>query len=115
MNSNILTTRNIKYFNYDELTWDVVAALPRDTPLILPLGSGYDLSLLADQLSNPSRIGLLPAFPFGWRGSGLEVPCLTVCGMMGLHVYIVLPRKGLIRNHLSWSITLHPYFGRHKY
>ena len=74
MNDNILTTRNIDYFNYDELTWDVVAALPRDTPLILPLGSGYDLNLLADQLSNPSQIGLLPAFPFGWRGSGLEVP-----------------------------------------
>lgn len=74
MNDNILTTRNVDYFNYDELTWDVVAALPRDTPLILPLGSGYDLNLLADQLSNPSQIGLLPAFPFGWRGSGLEVP-----------------------------------------
>jgi len=74
MNSNILTTRNIEYFNYDELTWDAVAALPRDTPLILPLGSGYDLRFLADQLSSPSRIGLLPAFPFGWRGSGLEVP-----------------------------------------
>ena len=74
MNDNIMATRNIDYFNYDELTWDVVAALPRDTPLILPLGSGYDLNLLADQLSNPSRIGLLPAFPFGWRGSGLEVP-----------------------------------------
>ena len=62
------------FFQYDELTWDAVAALPRDTPLILPLGSGYDLSLLAGQLSNPPRIGLLPPFPFGWRGSGLELP-----------------------------------------
>jgi creatinine amidohydrolase len=62
------------YFNYDEMTWDTVAELPRDTPLVLPLGSGYDLSLLASQLSNPPRIGLLPPFPFGWRGSGLEVP-----------------------------------------
>ena len=70
----ILATRNSTFFNYDELTWDVVADLPRDTPLVLPLGSGYDLSLLADQLSHPTRIGLLPAFPFGWRGSGLEVP-----------------------------------------
>ena len=56
------------------MTWDAVAELPRDTPLVLPLGSGYDLNLLADQLSNPPQIGLLPAFPFGWRGSGLEVP-----------------------------------------
>ena len=62
------------FFNYDEMTWDAVVELPRDTPLVLPLGSGYDLNLLASQLSNPARAGLLPAFPFGWRGSGLEVP-----------------------------------------
>jgi creatinine amidohydrolase len=62
------------YFNYDDMTWDAVAELKRDTPLVLPLGSGYDLDQLASQLSNPARIGLLPAFPFGWRGSGLEVP-----------------------------------------
>jgi len=62
------------FFNYDEMTWDAVADLPRDTPLVLPLGSGYDLNLLAGQLSDPLRIGLLPTFPFGWRGSGLEVP-----------------------------------------
>ncbi|HEX9389049.1 MAG TPA: creatininase family protein [Anaerolineales bacterium] len=62
------------FFNYDEMAWDAVAELPRDTPLVLPLGSGYDLDLLASQLSSPPRIGLLPAFPFGWRGSGLEIP-----------------------------------------
>jgi creatinine amidohydrolase len=62
------------FFQYDEMTWDAVAELPRDTPLILPLGAGYDLSLLASQLSQPLQIGLLPPFPFGWRGSGLEVP-----------------------------------------
>ena len=62
------------YFNYDDMTWDAVAELPRDIPLVLPLGSGYDLNLLASQLSGPPRIGLLPPFPFGWRGSGLEVP-----------------------------------------
>ena len=62
------------FFNYADLTWPEVADLPRDTPLVLPLGSGYDLDLLAGQLSNPPRIGLLSPFPFGWRGSGLEVP-----------------------------------------
>jgi creatinine amidohydrolase len=62
------------FFNYDEMTWDAVAELPRDTPLVLPLGSGYDMNLLTDQLSDPPRIGLLPSFPFGWRGSGLEIP-----------------------------------------
>ena len=63
-----------EFFQYEDMTWDAVAELPRDTPLVLPLGSGYDLDQLASQLSNASRIGLLPPFPFGWRGSGLEVP-----------------------------------------
>ena len=62
------------FFQYDLLSWDQVAEFPRDAPLILPLGSGYDFNLLADQVSHPSRIGLLPPFPFGWRGSGLELP-----------------------------------------
>src|SRR5512139_622415 len=62
------------YFQYETMTWDSVAKLPRDTPLILPLGAGYDLNLLASQLSQPPQIGLLPAFPFGWRSSGLELP-----------------------------------------
>ncbi len=75
MNSyNNLATRSVEFFKYDEMTWDAVTELPRDTPLVIPLGSGYDLSMLADQLGNPPRIGLLPEFPFGWRGSGLEVP-----------------------------------------
>lgn len=63
-----------EFFAYDELTWPEAADLPRDTPLILPLGSGWDLKRLADQLSSPPRVGLLPPFPFGWRGSGLKLP-----------------------------------------
>jgi creatinine amidohydrolase len=62
------------FFNYDDLTWDEVANLPRDTPLVLPLGSGYDHAQLLQQLSGPQRCAWLPAFPFGWRNSGLEVP-----------------------------------------
>jgi creatinine amidohydrolase len=63
-----------EYFSYEDMPWDAVAELPRDIPLVLPLGTGYDLSLLASQLGKPDRIGLLPSFPFGWRGSGLEIP-----------------------------------------
>src|SRR3970040_240034 len=74
MQYSYMTTRNTGYFRYDEMSWDAVAELPRDTRLVLPLGSGYDLDLLSDQLGNPPQIGLLPEFPFGWRGSGLEVP-----------------------------------------
>ncbi|MFO7684186.1 MAG: creatininase family protein, partial [Chloroflexota bacterium] len=51
-----------------------VAALPPDTPLLIPLGDGYDLARLASALGSPPRAGLLPPLPFGWRGSGLAVP-----------------------------------------
>jgi creatinine amidohydrolase len=59
---------------YDELTWPEVADLPRDIPLVVPLGSGYPLHRLAEGFANPDRIALLPEVPFGWRGSGLAVP-----------------------------------------
>jgi creatinine amidohydrolase len=62
------------FFPYDELTWPEVAALPRNTPLVIPLGNGYPLAKVAEGLSNPAQIGLLPAIPYGWRGSGLHVP-----------------------------------------
>jgi creatinine amidohydrolase len=62
-----------EFFAYDELTWPDGAALPRTTPLIIPLGVGYDLGRLGDCLGGAERVGLLPAVPFGWRGSGLAV------------------------------------------
>lgn len=77
-----MAMRKTDFFQFDKLTWDAAASLPRDTPLVIPFGSGFDastpfnasLNLLADQLAYPPRIGLLPPFPFGWRGSGLELP-----------------------------------------
>ena len=63
-----------EFFAYENLTWPEVAALKRDTPLVLPLGCGYPLELLASALGSPERAGLLPAVPFGWLGSGLRVP-----------------------------------------
>ena len=62
-----------EFFAYEDLTWPEVADLPRDVPLILPLGSGYDLDELAARLGGPPRVGMLPPFPFGWRASGLEL------------------------------------------
>ena len=61
------------YFAYENLTWPEVAALPRQTPLILPLGVGYNMDVLAETLGFPKRAGILPAFPFGWRNSILPV------------------------------------------
>jgi creatinine amidohydrolase len=63
-----------EFFPYENLTWPEVADLPRDVPLVLPLGSSFDSEKLAAQLGNPNRLGILPSFPFGWRGSGLAVP-----------------------------------------
>lgn len=62
-----------EFFSYEDLTWPEVAALPRDMPLVLPLGCGYSLEQLASALSHPARAGLLPPIPFGWSGSGLAV------------------------------------------
>lgn len=63
-----------QFFAFDELTWPDVAALRRDTPLVIPLGEGYDLAKLAEALGDPPSIGILPPIPYGWRGSGLAVP-----------------------------------------
>jgi creatinine amidohydrolase len=63
-----------EFINYAELTWPEVAGLPRDLPIILPLGEDYALESLANALGNPAYIGMLPAFPFGWNGSGLSIP-----------------------------------------
>ncbi len=62
-----------EFFAFDELTWPEVAALRRDTPLVIPIGEGYDLAKLAEALGDPERAGLLPAIPYGWPGSGLTV------------------------------------------
>jgi creatinine amidohydrolase len=62
-----------EFFYYENLTWPEVAALPRNTPLALPLGDGYSLEQLASALGYPDRLGLLPPIPFGWPGSGLPV------------------------------------------
>ncbi|RLT44929.1 MAG: creatininase family protein [Chloroflexi bacterium] len=62
------------FFAYDELTWPEVARLPRDTPLVIPLGTGFDQQQLSAALGAPDRAGLLPALPFGWHGSVLAVP-----------------------------------------
>ena len=63
-----------EFFTFEHLTWPEVHDLPRDTPLILPLGAGYPLPRLASALGDPARVGILPAVPYGWRGSGLDVP-----------------------------------------
>ncbi len=71
------------FFTFADLTWPEVAALPRDVSLMLPLGEGYDLIALAQALGEPPRLGLLPAIPYGWAGSGLEVAPPLLAAYLG--------------------------------
>jgi creatinine amidohydrolase len=64
----------MKPFRFEELTWPEIAALPRDLPLVLPLGNISDLELLFPLIQSSHSIGCLPSIPFGWSGSGLAVP-----------------------------------------
>lgn len=62
-----------KVFPFDELTWPEVEALPRRTPLVLPLGGEQVQERLGKHIGSSEREGLLPSMPFGWPGSGLEI------------------------------------------
>ncbi len=61
-----------QFIQYQELTWPEIASLPRNCPIILPIGTGFNWHKLAEALSFPSQMAILPAFPYGWRGS--QVP-----------------------------------------
>jgi creatinine amidohydrolase len=74
-------------FRFDELTWPEVAALPRDTPVALPLGRITDPTSVFTLLKATQPVGILPSIPFGWKGSGLEVQeqvfAALVCNLVG--------------------------------
>ncbi len=69
---------------YDELTFPEVDVLPRDIPLLIPLGdtNDYDWDEVINRVqahasrrsvSAPDRVCVFPAIPYGFRGSSLEV------------------------------------------
>jgi len=70
------------FFQFSDLTWPEVAALPRSLPLVLPLGDGYSLTELAHALGDPETAALLPALPYGWQGSCLPVAEPLLAGML---------------------------------
>lgn len=57
---------------YENLTWTEVAALPRDLPLVLPLGDGFVVEAIERALG-VAEWCLLPALPYGWAGSIVNV------------------------------------------
>jgi creatinine amidohydrolase len=95
------------FFDYAELTWPEVEALPRETPIVLPLGSGFDYQDLRSQLGDPPRIGLLPSFPFGWKGSGLEIPAIAL-GRCASNLVESLARQGFTRPHVLTTLDRLP-------
>lgn len=70
------------FFPFDDLTWPDVAALRRDTPLVIPIGDTYDRAKLAEALGDPPDVGLLPAIPYGFPGSGLETAAAPFARMV---------------------------------
>jgi len=58
--------------NYGDLSWPEVAALPRTTTLVLPLGADYDSDEVARRIG-AGPLCWLPALPYGWAGSLLPV------------------------------------------
>ena len=61
-----------RIIRYEALTWPEVAALPRDMPLVLPLGDGYNNDSIAEAI-DADTICMLPALLYGWKGSVLHV------------------------------------------
>jgi creatinine amidohydrolase len=104
---------------YDELTWPEVHELARQTPLVLPLGTGYDMDRLADALGHPAVAFLLPSFPYGWQGSGLVVSESVLSAYLsnlisGLrddgftHAYVLMPQGLQLNLGVPWLALPHP-------
>ncbi len=64
---------------YENLTFPEVAALPRDIPIVIPLGALTDADVMkrvqrqARSSSTPDRICVFPSVPFGFEGSAYPV------------------------------------------
>ena len=67
---------------YEELIFPQVEILPRDIPLLIPLGDAneYDWDTIINRVQHKTRstspldrVCIFPAVPYGFRGSSLEV------------------------------------------
>jgi creatinine amidohydrolase len=107
------------FIAFDELTFPEVAALPRDLPLVLPLGRGYDLAALGSLLGDAPQAALLPTLPFGWAGSGLETPrpvfSAVVRNLLGnmrddgfTRLYALVPEDGVIETDVPQLLLERP-------
>lgn len=104
------------FFDYSDMTWPEVKDLRPDVPLILPLGTGFDRDQLSASLSDPPNVGLLQPFPFGWRGSGIEIQEHLLCGYLNnlivslrddgfTHVYVLTPQDTITLSNSEFQIS----------
>ena len=93
-------------FRFDELTWPEIAALPRNTALVLPIGSPTDTAWLSTQFQASVSIGILPALPFGWPGSGLDLPS-GIFGTLVRNLVSNLLEDGFTNTHVLVPPGLH--------
>lgn len=84
-----------EFFSYADLTFREIAALPRDCPLVIPLGQVYPLERLVSALGDPQKIGFLLPMPFGWAGSGLTIS-ESVLGVLLSNLIASLRDEGFI-------------------
>ena len=65
--------------HYENLTFPEVDALPRDIPIVIPLGEMTEADLIKRvqrhprSISDPDRVCVFPSVPFGFEGSALAV------------------------------------------
>jgi len=83
---------------FDELSWPEVAALPRDLPLVLPLGNQFDQTAIGGELEG-REWALLPALPYGWADSPLPVDHDLFNRVIGA-IFGTLLEDGFISLHL---------------
>ena len=97
----------MKTIAYAELTWPEVAALPRQLPLLIPLGEqAYDVRAAARALKAEAVV-TLPAVPYGFPQSG---------GLGGLAVGSGLFRRvllGIVRELRAQGFTRHVFLDGH--
>ncbi len=86
---------------YDELTYPEIAALPRDLPLVIPLGQGHPSGEIARTLRSqlahkPAAYALLPALPDSWGQSAQPATLRQV--VRSLHLSLKAQRFKQILN-----------------
>jgi len=73
----------MQMFNYADLTWPEIEKLPRDWPLLIPLGlDGYDFDSAARYFS-AEQVIILPPVPYGFQ-AGQESPLARLAVRPGL-------------------------------